>query len=277
MLRRAGRRTGHRPRSDRRQAHPAGAVGRVGHRGARGRGARLGGEHHLAVADRGQHVDRCVLAAADRSHASSGRADKPMDGSGSRTGRFPMSRTSTRSARSLVSPTGGRSNRSGINSSGGRPRWVYQAAIAGIAAASAEISSGTAELASKPAPRPARSSQPSSQVWSTPGQAGGGSVFERPDLRGAHRRVGENPQRDGIGGRELDQRTRLRPHPHHRIDRQQVPYRIGQWRYRTRGPPVANGHPRAEVRPQTIKRPSVTERVGSFTRRPRQSGNAPAV
>jgi hypothetical protein len=49
-----------------------------------------------------------------------------------------------------------------------------------------------------------------------PGERGG--VLERADLRGAHRRIAEHPDRDHIGGRKLHHRSGFRPHPHQRLD-----------------------------------------------------------
>lgn len=81
------------------------------------------------------------------------------------------SRTNTCSRRSPARPAGSGSKRSGTASHGCRSRLAYHALISVMVFVCAEISSGTAELAASTAPCPARRSQPSSQVRSTPGQA----------------------------------------------------------------------------------------------------------
>ena len=186
------------------RAHPAGAVGRVGHRGAPDRGAR-----------RAANITSPSRTAVSTSTGMSRSVADPATASvRSRTRQVPIGASTL----ACASPAGSRSQstRSGISSSRRRPtaaRSRVPGDDRGHAAASAEMSSGTAELA--PARSPAAGpQQPAVEpllVDTGPGAAAACSSDRIS--RGAHRRVGENPQRDHVGGRELDHRTGLCPHP----------------------------------------------------------------
>ena len=192
----------------RRQPRPAGAVGRRGDRARAHRDVATGREDHLAVDDRGQHVDGDVAFVDRAASAASGRGASVGVGIGGapRADRAPCT-----TCFEVAAAVGHRQQPVGH----GQPRRAvraraYQSTIAGSAVqiglniqAAQPNSRGACDTAAGP-------QQPAVQpllFGARPGQRRG--VLERADLRRPHRRCGQRPHRDHIVGRDLHHRTGL--------------------------------------------------------------------
>ena len=255
---------------DCRQAHPPRAVGRVGHRRARDRRARSGCRTSARRRRCGEHVDGNVAPVCPQPGVV-GRAEVRPDrltkaiGDVAHQDSFGVFAASAPAA----APTSDREWPVAVSGRDARTRPT----IAGNGVDTGRNIQWHSGIGSEPFP--AGPQQPAVQPG--PFHAGprrGGRVLERPDFGRAYRRVGQHPQRDDVGGRELrrPRPSSSAPAPPGRPPAGVPPHRSAAGPSR-RG---AGSEP-SPACPGPATRSSVTERVRPFTRQPRQAGNAPAV